>query len=150
MTDLLWKIRNPPGAGSGQTPPSIVGSTVIRVLGRISFAYTSPLTESGLYFGVLVDPYGTAQQTSMVSVDNGSYDPAGPAAQSADWMYWDRLPLWNMGLSGTSVSTSYQFDIRSKRRLEDWGDTLIACWRGTGSAPATTVTLSTSTLLLLP
>ena len=71
--------------------------------------------DTGVWVGVRVDDIGAATTPPAESPLTTPH---------ADWLYWRRLPdvRETVAVAATS-STSYQIDIKSRRRLHEIGDT---------------------------
>lgn len=136
---------------------------MLRVHGNIIFTFDSDSVggqaaswNTGLYFGVMVAPISFDTRDATAG-NNDAFDPGGPAAQLSKWMYWNRIPLRHASIVGETVPDTvdhvvqvHEFDIKSKRIIKGWGETLVACWRGSGSDPCDAVVITTSVLLALP
>lgn len=180
-TDLLWKARHPetittrdlddnpiitePGQRAFEIgAKDLVGSTILAIRGNLIFGWEGTFgvpdvaANAALYAGITRGPANTVQAGTLAA--GTGFDPAGPAAQFEDWMWWGRWPLAGqpctvgMGLPGSpsqevwaSVAPIY---CKSKRKLEDWGDTLFLYWRGNGADPCDFIVVTVSILLKLP
>ena len=132
--DLLTTFRS--AAEYGAQP---IGVTVTRVRGRVSLRETTA-TATNDHFGVglLIE-----DRNSLASEIPHPYSD-----EHADWMMW--MPLTAYGQDGITGSwASYEFDVKSQRRMDEVGQTL---WLSMDAAVTSTFSavISLSVLLKLP
>lgn len=137
--DLLTDYRT--DRGVLQADP---GMTIMRVVGRIQVQKaTGTLTsQDGVLYGLVVD-------SSTRAVANVSRPGT---SEHDDWMMWQWLPVAygeNVSPTDTDLITSYDVDVKARRRLEEVNDTLWFSWAITGLNNAA-VSITVRVLLLLP
>lgn len=152
--DLLQQYRIDAGITRGP-----VGLTAVRIRLHLSWYagvaddVTSFHTLGGLYYGVKV-----ADFNDVVTQDAAEAPGRGPQlSPHDDWMAWGRVPpkayTSNAGFTAPSSSIGWEeVDVRSMRRIDELGQTLVLQVQGTlptvGANPA--VVVSSSVLLALP
>ena len=133
--DLLTDFRT-----AGQYGAQPLGTTITRIRGAIVLIPSAP-TPTGIVAGLIVE------------------DRAAPAGQvplpiqerHVDWLAWQPIP--SVGRDGvTGLSTSYEIDVRSQRKMDEVGQTLWFTWEEAVTSVTVTwsVTLFLSVLLKLP
>lgn len=114
------------------TSDTIVGSTILRIVGNINVHGTTVDVAQQYACGILVAP------NSMDSID---MDPA--VITSLDWLYWNRLGTNNPAYDGVDsfVGVRWWIDIRGRRKISE-GDTVWYNEVLTGSGGNSYVNLS--------
>lgn len=117
---------------------SLVGSTVLRVVGNIAFHGTTVDTANEYASGLIVSP-GTmdvADQDPAINVD-------------LDWLYWQQRGTNNAAYDGVDsfVLDRHEVDVRGRRRISE-GESLFYCETMTGTGGNSYVNLRV--LLLNP
>jgi len=119
---------------------SVLGATVMRIHSRIAITCAANDAALGLFVGFIVDTAPTVT----------NLDPS--VAFGDNWMLLSEISPSvgkNQMLNGTSIFYGDEFDIRSKRKVQELGEKLFLC--GT-SAHSTSITIGTftRTLIALP
>lgn len=179
ICDLLFYLKNPNQLPNklivpeGVTPSlipqgswpqqDITGATVKRV--RLHLSGGADLgaegSLAGFTHGMKIDAFGSTAPYFVVTdaADAGANDPNhGGAAQAEDWMSYDTMDFWDPSVgrfnapTGTVGIYHKSYDVRSQRRISDWGDSLILCVSPVGWTGATAPSLNvrSSVLLALP
>lgn len=123
---------------------NLPGATIARIRATVQLIYDPAVAAtsiSGTMFGFIVGTIGTA--------------PPGPVASpNQDWMYrkWfsDALPFQTIDPAAGAAMSSFEIDVKSMRKLEEVQQTLMFSWVRTGVPNLDELTLSSSTLLMLP
>lgn len=147
--DLLQTYRTLAGITRGP-----VGLTVMRVRLQIHIAVTSvngaaaDYLSHGLYYGIRVEDFNSAvlQETTEIPDMGPQSDP------HADWMAWGRVQPVATYPTDNIIGTA-DVDVRSMRKLDELGQTLVLYMQGTVASASQTVLpvlASTSVLLALP
>lgn len=152
--DLLSTFRTQAGLIRGP-----VGLTVMRV--RLTFHWSGDASQytdmavSPLYFGLKVQDYqaAVAEEAAEIPTRGPQLDP------HADWMAWGQLP-WKETTQDSSGNVTgilgwHEVDVRSMRKIDELGQTLVLLVQGTASAetiggPAYAMVVSSSVLVALP
>lgn len=102
---------------------SVVGSTILRVVGNIGFHGTTVDTATEYASGLIVAP------STMDSVD---MDPAINVDQ--DWLYWQQRGTNQAAYDGVDsfVLDRHMVDVRGRRKVDE-GETLFYCETMTGA-----------------
>lgn len=101
---------------------SIVGSTILRVVGNIQFAGNGAVGNLEYAVGLLVAPN---------SIDAADTDPA--TILDLDWLYWRQQGQIQTLVVGAGTFQTYGFDVNVKgRRKIDEGESLFYCEVATG------------------
>ena len=123
----------------------LVGSTVIRVRGHVMA--TVDTTTPTFKKGVLAARVATQSTIPVLSDTHGPEQDRG-----ADWFWYQPLALTaGAELSGAGGPVQrIEVDVRSARKLEEVGQTIIFGWQGSDEAGLITCTGYLSWLLKLP
>lgn len=120
------------------------GATIARIRGAVQYIYDPAVAAtslSGLLVGFVVNEIGLAS-------------PQPLANPNADWMYREWLPDAQPGQvidpAAGAAMASWQFDVKSMRKLEEVNQTLVFTWIRTSTPNLDELTVSTSVLLMLP
>lgn len=156
MADLLAPLHTGQSqlkvGGAYEAAPSGVGKTVVRIhLGlRLFYHIDDPATQfmwnDGAYIGIRVDTWPHDSEVHTIdptppSTDPSLWDPK-EGANTEDWLFWqyvsaldDKYVDSTSDVTGTGTDRVYarEFDVRSKRRIRDLGDSLVLCIRPDGS-----------------
>lgn len=166
--DLLAPLHNAEPVlkigGQYDTAPSSTGRTCIRIHGSLKLHWSATANafefDDGAYIGIKVGvwPYDTAGHTfpAPTGGDILPVDPIG-AANTTDWMFWRRVHIWDdQHVTDAPISATdddyigvWEFDVRSKRKIAEMGQTLIFCINpsGSGSQGVEAFEVTTSALL---
>ena len=130
-SDLLTDFRTLNG---GAQP---LGCTVIRMRGRVSAEVSAaPTFLTTMTIGAIVLP------RTIPAVDI----PTPVTDLHADWLMWNSFDGLGEG-AASAVGFSMQLDAKSKRKMDEVGETLWMSWEGTGLT--TSLGWSISTLVML-
>lgn len=142
-------IRSPtPGNSIAAATPEVgtlltasaqdVGSTILRIVGNVSFAGRTVDTDSIYWFGILVAPS---------TMDAADMDPA--VTTNLDWMYYQPRGWRQAAYDGVDsfVNQWFDLDLRGRRKLTE-GDALFYIENATGQTMVSFVNLSV--LVLMP
>ena len=147
--------------------PSVVGSTVVRT--RLKVVVNWQLADTGLENYQLLDAVAVGLSNSNWTLDSAPSEVVQTATSPRewfphtgsnagdwalyDWFHWAETSAGDQTLASTveSKDTVKEYDVRSKRKLEDFGDTWVftAQYGGTGAGPHDVVVCA-STLIALP
>lgn len=171
--DLLWPARQPPATGALDDPTTYASPDtaylppldlqdvmVERIRGNLLCAWTSGTgtsIASSLTYGVTTDSnFHIGLQVDNLD-DSGFNDinpKRFPAAATMSWMDYAAVPLFAAPFNGGEIGTGKNvccipLDVKSRRRLRDWGDNLylIAGTSGLGDATGTTIQGTVSVLI---
>lgn len=103
---------------------TLVGATVLRVVGNIAFHGTTVDVAQRYVCGLLVGPS---------TLDAADTDPA-VAGQGLDWLYWNAVGTNNPAYDGVDsfVGVRWNLDLRGRRKFTE-GDVMFYCETLTGS-----------------
>ena len=133
--DLLTDFRT-----AGQYGAQPLGTTITRVRGAIVLIPSAP-TPTGIVVGMVVEDRAAPAGQVPLPIDE----------RHVDWMAWQPIP--SVGRDGvTGSATSYEFDFRAQRKLDEVGQTLWMSWQEAVTSVTVTwnVTVFLSVLLKLP
>lgn len=156
--------------GAYENAPSSTGRTCVRILGKIYIRWhrqdASQWQESdGAFIGIRQHGWILPATHAVVDVPDldqnevNTNDPSG-AANISDWMYWTWCTAFEDVISeetsdiagtGSDILQVINIDVRSKRRLDEIGDTILFSIRPAGDPEGTQgidkVAYASSTLL---
>jgi hypothetical protein len=107
----------------------LVGATIVRIHGRLNVSGTAADTRPGIIFGLLVWDREMLANAPTVTTDFG-----------ADWMLQDYIVPGQYGpILNTSTAQFYStnVDLKAKRRLNEFADTLVFCLGNVGTQDIT-------------
>lgn len=133
---------------------------VERIRGSWAFTFTSAAGTDlllNMTMGVTADTGGIigVQSDTGTSTDYGSIDPAAtPAAMVLSWMFYRRYYLFAPDVTTGQIGTggrvcSQTFDVKTRRRLRDWGDTCYAVYSFAGLNDSTGMRLEVNQSVLI-
>jgi hypothetical protein len=138
--DLLAQFNVLPGASSA-------GATVART--HIYVAITTAVVNGdGISFLLRVDDINETAAGPGVPVVT-AHIPSGTETPHADWMLFDQRDA-HPGYSFTGPNNLLVFDIRSKRRLKEMGDTLLFGLENRDATATVGWHIHARTLLMMP
>lgn len=110
---------------------TIVGSTILRIVGNIQYAGNGAVGNLEYAVGLLV---------ASNSIDSADTDPA--VILEMDWLYWRQQGQIQTLVVGAGTFQTYGFDLDVKgRRKMDEGETLFLCETATGQGAVSFVNL---------
>lgn len=160
--DLLYKCREPGAPGNPSvvrnelyaTPDidtrnvfdyngAMVHRVHLRIVAGWSWGTGAPGPDPGMgyYCGLSVGNFNNADQLQGPISSSSSGVAGSLGASAVDWMLWQRRPIATGRGADVTAGTQYKlfeeyvYDVRSRRRLEDWGDTLILSLASVSSTP---------------
>ena len=130
-TDLLTDFR----ALNGGAQP--LGCTVIRMRGRVAAEVSAaPTFLTAMTIGAIVLP----RTIPAADIPNPITD------LHADWLMWNSFDGIGAG-AASAVGFSMQLDAKSKRKMDEVGETLWLSWQGSGLTTSLAWDLSTLVML---
>lgn len=123
---------------------NLPGVTIARIRGAVQYVYDPAVAAtslSGTFVGIVVNEIGLASPRPLTN-------------PNADWMYREWLPDAQPGqvidpAAGAAMS-SWLFDVKSMRKLQEVNQTLVFTWQRTSTPNLDELTVQTSTLVMLP
>lgn len=145
--DLLQQFRATMGLAAGVGGPP--GLTVVRC--RLSF-FAASLTAGAIPLFAGVRPISTTDFAEALAGGTEGLEVMPGRDQHADWMFWTAM-YPNQGADATTGvpnALTYEYDVRSQRKLDEVGYTLGLFLGKETSTNGVTVNWSASVLVMLP